>query len=138
MKKDKLFLGTTKSDNTKLYITKHNWDCGWYWGFGYIGNESCHMHFDSYFLNKSVYNASDLFHIPRYNDKNWWIIRDYFVQAYALKACAEIYQYGGNQTTIMGITDIIKNKEMADKLNADLKLVLDTLWQFLIDNNGKK
>jgi hypothetical protein len=54
-----------------------------------------------------------------------------FIQAYALKECAEIYQYGGHQTTEKQITDIIKDKAKADNLNKDLKKVLDLIWDLV-------
>ena len=58
-------------------------------------------------------------------------------QAYALKDAAEIYQYGGHQTTRPGITDCIKNLEMAALINKDLETVLDKVWDFL-SNEVKK
>ena len=62
----------------------------------------------------------------------WWIIRDLFKQAYALQKAAEVYQYGGHQTLNPGITDCIKNLEMAALINKDLKTVLDKVWDFLL------
>ena len=66
-----------------------------------------------------------------------WVVRDLFKQAYALKDAAEIYQYGGHQTTRPGITDCIKNLEMAALINKDLETVLDKVWDFLL-NEVKK
>ena len=43
---DKIYLGNT-TEYGRLYLSKHSWDCGWYWGFGYIGNSRLHMHIDS-------------------------------------------------------------------------------------------
>lgn len=56
MEKDfKILLGYTK----KLYrgvkesvsLNGFKWNCGWYWGGGYIGNKNFHAHFDGAFLN---------------------------------------------------------------------------------------
>ena len=30
---DKIYLGNT-TEYGRLYLSKHSWDCGWYWGFG--------------------------------------------------------------------------------------------------------
>lgn len=142
MNKEKIFLGTlrkdagTFADGERIYINKHSWDCNWYWGFGYLDNARTHFHFDS-LLKGSPKLASDLFISPRYTDKNWWIIRDLFIQAYALKKAAEVYRHGGHQTTKQGLTDIIMSQDKADSINKDLEKVLDTLWNFLeqtIDN----
>jgi hypothetical protein len=137
----KIFLGRTASDFTELpdeplFIAKHSFDCGWYWGFGYIGNKNLHMHIES-LINSKVYKASEIFSSTKITDSEWRIVRDLFIQAYALKAAAEVYRIGGHQTTRTGVTDIIKNPDMADKLNADLKTVLDTVWNLLMEINAR-
>lgn len=138
----KLFLGTvtknyhekTKKDvfisGEKIYLTKHSWDCSWYWGFGYIGNHNLHTHFDSCLLTE-VYSVDDIFTESPITESEWWIIRDLFIQAYALRKCAEVYHYGGHQTTKKGVTDVIQNKELENKINSDLEIVLNTVWDFI-------
>ena len=127
---DKIYLGNT-TEYGRLYLSKHSWDCGWYWGMGYIGNNSCHMHIDS--LIGAECSISNIFDkgSPITQDQ-WWVIRDLFKQAYALKDAAEIYQYGGHQTTKPGITDCIKNLEMAALINKDLEIVLNRVWDLLL------
>jgi len=138
---DKILLGKLKPDahpdveGIQLWLTKHTWDCGWYWGFGYVGNAHNHFHFDSLLYIKDgkgscKYTASDLFETTNITDAEWWVIRDLFVQAYALQKAAEVYRHGGHQTTQPGITDLIKNKERAEQINADLAKVLDAVWDF--------
>lgn len=127
--------GTSIADGENVWLEKHKWDCGWYWGFGYVGNRNCHFHFDSLLYIKDgkgsvKYTASDLFASTQISDKDWWVMRDLFSQAYALKKAAEVYRYGGHQTTVPGVTDIIANKERADQINADLAKVLDLVWDY--------
>lgn len=136
----KVFLGNIKShagtfvENEPIWLEKHSWDCNWYWAFGYLGNSKSHTHFESLLNIKNAngsicYEASELFRSTNIKNKAWWVIRDLFVQAYALKKAAEAYQNGGHQIiTVPGITDVIKNKERADQINADLAKVLDTVW----------
>ena len=126
--KDKVYLGNT-TEYGKLYLSKHLWECRWYWDFGYIGNNSCHMHIDSLIREDSINNIFDK-GTPITQDQ-WWIIRDLFTQAYALQKAAEVYQYGGHQTSKPRITDCIKNLEMAARINKDLETVLDKVWDFL-------
>jgi hypothetical protein len=143
---NKVLLGRMKSDSElyaggeNCYLNKHEWDCGWYWGFGYLGNKNCHFHFDSLLYNVKIEGknvqwplATDLFSYTEITDKEWWVIRDLFTQAYALKKCAEVYRYGGHNTHLAGVTDIIKNEEMEDKVNADLKTILDALWAYVVE-----
>lgn len=115
-----------------IWLEKHKWDCGWYWGFGYLGNRNCHFHFDSLLYPKVdgvvLYEASKLFDETPITDKEWWVIRDLFVQAYALRRAAEVYRHGGHQTTLLGTTDLIKDVDMEKRLNADLEKVLDAVW----------
>ena len=133
--KDKVYLGNT-TEYGKLYLSKHSWDCGWYWGFGYIGNSRLHMHIDS--LIGAEYDIRSIFDEGSPITQNqWWIIRDLFTQAYALKKAAEIYQHGGHQTTKPGMTDCIKNLEMAARINKDLEIVLNKVWDFIV-NEVKK
>ena len=132
---DKIYLGNT-TEYGRLYLSKHSWDCGWYWGFGYIGNSRLHMHIDS--LINGEYDVNKIFDgSTGITQDQWWIIRDLFRQAYALKAAAEVYQYGGHQTSKPGMTDCIKNLEMAALINKDLETVLDKVWDFL-SNEVKK
>ena len=90
------------------------------------------MHIDS--LIGAEYNICNIFDkgSPITQDQ-WWVIRDLFKQAYALKEAAEVYQYGGHQTTAPGITDCIKNLEMAAQINKDLEIVLNKVWDFLLN-----
>lgn len=53
--KFKILLGYTKpkqyGQRRPVYLEGFEWDCGWYWGGGYIGNKDFHAHFDGAFLN---------------------------------------------------------------------------------------
>ena len=61
----KILLGKLKSDadiyasGENIYLRKHTFDCGWYWGFGYVGNYRCHHHFETFL--KDAKTASELF-----------------------------------------------------------------------------
>ena len=51
----KTLLGYTKpaqyGSREPVYLEGFKWDCGWYWGGGYIGNKNFHAHFDGAFLD---------------------------------------------------------------------------------------
>ena len=128
---DKIYLGNT-TEYGRLYLSKHSWDCGWYWGFGYIGNSRLHMHISSLIgaecLVNKIFDKG-----TKITQEQWWVIRDLFIQAYALKQAAVIYQFGGSQTIRPGITDCIKNLEMAALINKDLETVLNKVWDFIVN-----
>jgi len=48
------YLGKIKDarDPQKIYLYDFSWDCRWYWGGGYIGNNKFHAHFDGAFLGR--------------------------------------------------------------------------------------
>lgn len=89
------------------------------------------MHIDSLISGehdvKKIFDKS-----TKITQNQWWIIRDLFKQAYALKEAAEVYRHGGHQTSKPGITDCIKNLEMAALINEDLEIVLNKVWDFLL------
>lgn len=115
-----------------LYIEKHSWDCGWYWGFGYIGNKNLHCHSDI-FINKLLWHENkEVFENSIFKEnKDFWIFKDLLTQAYALKNVAEVYVYGGHCCQQNGITNVIASKEKAKTINEDLEKVLNSLWDFL-------
>jgi len=48
----KVYLGDTKGHyKERVYLNGFTWDCGWYWGGGYISTRTMHTHFDGYFLD---------------------------------------------------------------------------------------
>lgn len=128
----KILLGRLKADagtfgdGENIWLEHHEWACGWYWAFGYLGNRNLHFHFESLLQNSKC--ASELFQTTNISDNDWWLLRDLFKQTYTLKAAAETYRYGGHQTHREGVTDVLRDAAMAAKLNADCKIVLDLVW----------
>ena len=131
---NKIKLGSI--DNQPIFLTKHKWDCDWYWGFGYIGNSRQHFHIDS--LIKDVTNVNKIFDKTKITQKEWWVIRDLFIQAYALKNVAEVYYHGGHQLTVEGLTDILHSADKARQINKDLELILDKVWDYICKAVNKK
>lgn len=137
----KILLGKLKSDadiyasGENIYLRKHTFDCGWYWGFGYVGNYRCHHHFETFL--KDAKTASELFESTNISDKDWWVIRDLFAQAYAIKKTAEVYKHGGYQTSLKGVTDVLQDAAMVTRLNADLEKILNILWDYVISATNR-
>lgn len=125
--KDKILLG--RVDNQPVYIYKHSWDCNWYWGFGYLGNNNWHFHMES--LIDDSFQVDKLFESTKITQGQWWVIRDLFIQAYSLKKVAETFRHGGYQTKLEGVTDIIQDKELEVLMNSKLEIVLNKTWEYL-------
>jgi hypothetical protein len=127
MSKDKILLGKT-AEHGVIYLEKHRWECDWYWGFGYVGNNHCHFHFESFLGSET--DIHKIFDETPLTQLQWWVLRDLFIQAYTLKKAAEVYQYGGHQIDRV-ICRVIGDKKKAEMLNHDLELVLNRIWQLL-------
>lgn len=117
-----------RKDNESIFITKHSWDCNWYWGFGYLGNRNHHFHLESLLGAETSVDA--IFSSSIFNQRQWWIIRDLFIQAYALKKAAAVFRHGGYQTT-NALTRMVVNPVMEAEMNKCLEKVLDAAWKYM-------
>ena len=133
---DTIYLGTSE-DHGRLYLSKHSWDCGCYWGFGYIGNSRLHMHIKALIKHPEKYNpkwtdVGQHFSNTWLTQAQWWILRDLFLSAYAIHEAAEVYHCGGHQTQDAE-PHRVKREGMVDTLNKDLETLLDTIWDLLTE-----
>lgn len=135
----KIYLGkitTGEFQNEPIWLTKHSWDCGWYWSFGYIGNRNLHTHFNYQFMKDWEFDITKVLTDTKLNQQDWDNIMDLFKQAYALKNAAKIYQYGGHIST-NEVTKVVRSEEIARQLNNDLEKILDRLWEYLLNVTSK-
>lgn len=142
-KNNKILLGFLKDDNRPVYLYDFEWQCGWYWAGGYIGNAQFHALFDGCFLDVPDYrgnvlgfkpsdmqngcavweNLGTFLNNPCFTPSQWWRIKDLFKQFYALKNAAEVFQYGGYCTS-NGRNPAEINKEMAAQINKHIETVI--------------
>ena len=104
--KEKIPLG--KVDGKTIYLSPPSWDCDWYWGFGYLGNEYCHYHVDGltkrewYDYDKKCFQSENLnmFHGFKKHfdcgtfiitaDADIWTFCELFESFYILRETAEV------------------------------------------------
>lgn len=118
---DRFLLGIRKEDGKKVYLTKATWDCGWYWGFGYInsfkrGDTYDHQHFDVLFLKNNIFDSfKEYFENTTLTDDEIWLLLSYMKEFYIAQKYAELLQHGGYITSraISFIEE--KNKEENQK-----------------------
>ena len=129
----KIYLLGANAEGTKYWLEAPSWDCGWYWGFGYVEtytNNDCpnrsrdinsHQHFDSLFLNDSKVNAFDafkeFFKETTLSEKEIWLLIDYMYSFYALKRAAGILSMGYSHMTEKAKLSEVKSIEMAKEIN---------------------
>lgn len=117
---------------TKYYLEKESWDCGWYWGLGYVhtftNNRSpqlsrdlqSHQHFNGMFFNqnKNGYDAFKEFFVdtPLTDDEIWELV-DLMRTAYTLKESAEVFGRGYSHYTSRAKLDVVVNEDYVENIN---------------------
>jgi len=117
-----------------IYLSKHSWDCGWYWGFGYLGNKNLHFHMRDVIPNQSNANKlvfEDIGEVELLEKYNGWKLMELFAEAYILKDYAEMFYTG---TAGIGEGFIKQNKEEAARVNKDLAKLLENIWDYLTNS----
>lgn len=151
-------------ENRNVWLEKPSWDCGWYWGFGYLetmrGNRlpslatdiQSHTHWDSQ-VSRSQHNAYDWFtetfgtpkdkktkgkKCSRFTDDQIWQLCELMQSFYTLKNTAEILARGSAHYTDNPARKTILNKREAKRINTK---VLPEIFKHIanifnqVDNN---
>lgn len=135
------YLGITKQGD-KAYLVKPSWDCGWYWGFGYIQSYtpyhydwSSHEHWDT--LTKDGFSfdiIKDHFKDLTLSDNDLYTLCDYMKSYYTLRRMADLTHCGDSFITAAArdLADF-KNDEINTKINQEalpkLFKAVDTLFK---------
>lgn len=126
----KVLIGINDGEN--IYLSAPSWDCGWYWGFGYLGNRNCHYHVDG--LNKKI-NLHDALieHFGKsltIRESKLWEFSELFQTFYTLRETAEVLGRGGSHLTSNPCKDIIINKDEVERIN---NIVLPSIFIAIYD-----
>ena len=97
-------------DNEKVWLEDFSWDCGWYWGGGYLHtftnnrqptrsrDISSHYHFDSFSKDNNLFDGfKEHFVSSTLSDKELWHLCDLMAYFYSLRKSAECLKHGGGQ-----------------------------------------
>lgn len=138
----RFYLG--KVDGENIYIRPPEWNCGWYWGFGYLGNKNCHYHLDGV-ANESRKNMCDALteHFKEafiftadleensYTD-TLWTFCELAKTAYTLKEAAEVLGRGGSHYTNNPCQATIINQDEVERINGKvLPAIFDAMYDVL-------
>lgn len=129
---DKILL--FKADNNRYYLRKPKFDCGWYWGLGYLATgRGSHLHFDSYFKDKPFYDAWIDFEDTPFTKDEAYIITDYMRQLYRLREMADMLHLGNTHIT----SEAKALEQFAEQNTAEYKrinnVLIPTVWNALVD-----
>lgn len=135
-----LALGRSKEYHSTIYLYDFSWDCDWYWGGGYLGNNNCHYHLNSYFnKDKSSFDAikEDFGDSLTLTDSELWRFLDLFKQFYAYKEAAGCFHSGGHMTS-RGRTTLEIDPVMERALNDHLQDIIIPLINSLCDSINER
>lgn len=116
-----MLLGIRK-DGEKVWLSEPKWDCGWYWGFGYLGEYKRGRQVAHYHLSSQLNGGSSLENFESLTiekDKRWTFL-ELAATAYALKNIAEVYGRGGSHYTTNPLAETIKNEAEVKRINEEL------------------
>ena len=128
----KVWLLGKDKDGINYWLEEPSWDCGWYYGFGFVETYThntrpdlardinSHQHFDSLFLNGPKCSR-DMFkeffvETPLSDDEIWELV-DYMKTFYTLKAVAELFKHGYSWQTSKAKIDQLQSDEQNDLVN---------------------
>ena len=142
----KYFLLGTK-DHVRYYLESASFDCGWYWGGGYVEtftNNRCpacsrdiasHNHFNGLFFNgnKNGYDMfKDFFDFTPFNNSEIWQIIELMKTFYIMRDYSDTIYRGGSHYIINPIADIIKNNTEYERINKRvIPAIMEALYKIL-------
>ena len=118
----KILLGKD-SEGTSYYLADASWDCGWYWGYGYIQTRDSHQHADGKFYDEgNEYGDTNIFTggflvEKTFNESQGWKLRELMATFYQLKHQAELVGRGGMYITSNPLQDMLKDEKQAKHIN---------------------
>ena len=118
-----VYLLGKNEEGRNVYLVKASWDCGWYWGFGYVqsynrGDMETHEHIDSSYMGKqkvwdnekkefveteyihNIYDCPKLVETT-FSEEEGWQLSELFSQFYKFKEVASILHRGGAGLTTL-------------------------------------
>ena len=128
----KVWLLGKDKDGINYWLEEPSWDCGWYYGFGFVETYThntrpdlardinSHQHFDSLFINgpkcsKDMFK--EFFVETPLSEGEIWELVDYMKTFYTLKSVAELFKHGYSWQTSKAKIDQLQSDEQNDLVN---------------------
>lgn len=136
-------------DGYKYYLESAHFDCGWYWGIGYIESFTnnhapahsksirTHSHFSTTIFERGM-SCFDTFKrtFPEnpFNDKEIWTICELMKTAYTALHYADMLYIGGSNITTNPMRDfIMSNAEEYKRINESvIPALMNSLYEILM------
>ena len=131
---ERVYIGTAHGE--KEYLASPSWDCGWYWGFGYLQNKNLHHHVDTIDKNKNLYDALTEYYGDSLvlKDEKLWTFCELMATFYSLKKTAEVLGRGGSNYTSNPLATLIKNEAEVTRINeVIMPLIFDKIYKLFTE-----
>lgn len=144
--KDVYLLGSDRNGK-KYWLEQAKWDCGWYWGGGYIESYTnnnfperlidleSHNHFDSLFFkgNKNAHDEFlEFFKETPFSDSEVWKICELMKSFYIAREYSEMIYRGGANYTTNPAADVIKSQDEYKRINEKvIPSIMSELYKIL-------
>lgn len=137
--KKNFFLGLNKNGD-KMWLVAPSWDCGWYWGLGYINiyqqnwmpskarDILCSTHFDYEFPSSDSF--VDEFNDTPFTENEKWKIYEYMRELYILRKYSDMMNIGGAHITT-GSNTLKDNEENYKEYNRINNILIPNVWKEL-------
>lgn len=127
-------LGVDKDDEA-YYLEEAHWDCGCYWGLGYVEtftnkknprmskDISSHSHFNYMFMKGELCahdEFENFFADTPLTDREIWTLVELMMSAYNARAYSDMLHSGGAGQTVNPCQGIIRNKQEYDRINQEV------------------
>lgn len=105
-----VYLLGSDSDGVTYWLEAPSWDCGWYWGFGYIetytdnNRPSCSVDKESHQHAIDFYPewCNKILKEKTFSDDEQWVLCELFENFYTLKNLAETQKHEGKEGNYTG------------------------------------
>lgn len=150
----KLYLLGKDQDGIKVWLKKPSWDCGWYWGFGYIATfennkivsskQDRHTHWNGFIVGGKIGKeyVHHLYDNPNFEScvltkKESWTLAELMKTFYNLKEAAEFFGRGESHITENPCRQLLKKSEWVEEINQKLlPAVFAEIDQLLMPKGG--
>jgi hypothetical protein len=126
-----IYLLGVDHEGVKYWLQAPSWDCGWYWGFGYVetytNNKrpdlakdiSSHQHFNGLFLNgvNSYETFTKFFKQSTLTNNEIWVLFDYMKSFYTLKETAQLFGMGNSHFTERAKVQALQREDLVKVIN---------------------
>lgn len=140
-----IYLLGQDSEGTNYWLEEGSFDCGWYWGIGYVetytnnSNPQCsrdissHQHFDNMFLGGNGFDKfKEFFTKTPFDDKEIWKILEIMMALYTARRYSDMIHRGGANYTKNPLVEVIKSDKEYLRINeVVIPRLLEELYKIL-------